>query len=263
MNNILRLIKFLKYFIFADHKRGHGIHSPFVYDLIREVFIAPVNKEDTKDIEEIRREMKSDSSLLTYRDPGAGSGKMKSSRRRVKDIARYAASRKKYSELLYKLAAEFRPAHIIELGSSLGIGCMYLARGNPDARVYSIEGAEPLSELAGANIERAGISNVTCINNTFKGALDKLTDSLDSMDMVFFDGDHDGERTWDYYEKCLEKAGSESVFIFDDIYWSPGMEKLWKRIVDDTRVKISIDLYQMGLVFFREGIVKQHFVIKY
>ena len=45
--------------------------------------------------------------------------------------------------------------------------------------------------------------------------------------------------------------------------WSDEMKEAWVEIKAHPRVKVSIDLFSMGLAFFREGIVKQDFRIKF
>jgi predicted O-methyltransferase YrrM len=66
-----------------------------------------------------------------------------------------------------------------------------------------------------------------------------------------------------YFEACLKKINEQTLFIFDDIYWSPEMKKAWDEITSRPEVKISIDLYDLGLIFFRNNQAKQHFVLKF
>ncbi|MEJ7676870.1 MAG: hypothetical protein WKG06_03130 [Segetibacter sp.] len=62
----------------------------------------------------------------------------------------------------------------------------------------------------------------------------------------------------------LEKAIESSVFIFDDIHWSKEMEEAWKYIQQHSAVTLTIDLFFIGIVFFRrEQKVPQHFVIRF
>ncbi len=69
--------------------------------------------------------------------------------------------------------------------------------------------------------------------------------------------------TLNYFYQCLEKANSNSVFIFDDIYWSKGMTEAWETIKAHPKVTVTLDLFQLGIVFFRTEQAKQHFVLKY
>ncbi len=81
--------------------------------------------------------------------------------------------------------------------------------------------------------------------------------------MFFFDGNHRKEPTLRYFEQCIHFSNENSIFVFDDIHWSKGMESAWEYIKNDRRVSITIDLFWFGIIFFVEGVEKQDFVIRY
>ena len=260
--NFLRALRFLNYTFFAHHKRGAGIHSPFVFGLIADVFNSPVDSDDLIEIERLRKDLRKKKEKIHYNDPGAGTRIKRQFPRSIGEIVRTSSTQRKYGELLFKLVREYKPGNIIELGTSLGLGSMYLAKGNSKSQVHTIEGAVPLYQLAKANFEMAGFENIRIYNDLFISGLERLRKRVGNFDMVFFDGNHTFDHTLEYYEMCIPKITNESIFIFDDIHWSSGMEKLWERIIKDERVAVSIDLFQIGLVFFRKELSKQHFVIK-
>ncbi len=109
----------------------------------------------------------------------------------------------------------------------------------------------------------ADFRNIHIYNDMFTSGLMRLKKHIGNFDMVFFDGNHTFDHTLEYYEMCIPEITNESIFIFDDIHWSSEMEKLWEKIIKDERVTVSIDLFQIGLVFFRKELSKQHFVIRY
>jgi len=80
---------------------------------------------------------------------------------------------------------------------------------------------------------------------------------------MYFDGNHRKEATLEYFNSFLKKASDNSVFVFDDIRWSPGMYEAWQEIIKEPRATVTIDLFSMGLVFFRPGQVKEHFVLRF
>jgi hypothetical protein len=52
--------------------------------------------------------------------------------------------------------------------------------------------------------------------------------------------------------------------VFDDIHWSEGMERAWEEIKRDPAVTLTIDIFFVGLVFFRKmQLIPQHFTIRY
>ncbi|HSP12266.1 MAG TPA: class I SAM-dependent methyltransferase, partial [Salegentibacter sp.] len=83
-----------------------------------------------------------------------------------------------------------------------------------------------------------------------------------SFDLIYFDGHHTKEATLKYFELLLPTAHNESVFIFDDIHWSRGMEEAWEMIKKHPEVRVSIDTFYLGLIFFRKEQAKQDFIIR-
>jgi len=81
-------------------------------------------------------------------------------------------------------------------------------------------------------------------------------------DLIYFDGNHQKEASLHYFEKLLPLAHNDSVFIFDDIHWSREMEEAWEHIKAHPRVRVSIDTFYWGLVFFRKEQEKEHFTIR-
>ena len=106
-------------------------------------------------------------------------------------------------------------------------------------------------------------SNIEIIVGEFDESLPKALSKFKQLDLVFFDGNHQKIPTLSYFKKCLNLATENSIFIFDDIHWSREMESAWEEIKENASVTLSIDLFQLGLVFFRKGIVKQHFTLQY
>jgi hypothetical protein len=51
--------------------------------------------------------------------------------------------------------------------------------------------------------------------------------------------------------------------VFDDIRWSDEMTLAWEKIKNHPKVNVTIDLYSMGVVFFRKEQEKEHFVLRF
>lgn len=252
--------KYINYLLFSRHKYGHGIHSPFVYELIRNAFNSKGNQKDIELIEALRRVLSSEKGTITRTDLGSGNrnGEMK-----IAEFVKRSSVSPRYGRLLYNLSAYLKPATILELGTATGISSAFLAMGNPDARMVTIEGCPETAQLAQDNFNRIGIRNVTCVNAPFDDVLQLTFFDLGKIDLAFFDGNHLFEPTLRYFNQCLNYASESAVFIFDDIHGSEEMSRAWDEICKNEKVSISIDLFRMGLVFFRKGIEKQNFVIRY
>ncbi len=97
----------------------------------------------------------------------------------------------------------------------------------------------------------------------FEDVIPEVLGQLEHVDFVYFDGNHQKEATLNYFEMCLQKVANDSVFVFDDIHWSKGMEEAWEEICRHSSVTVSMDLFHVGIVFFRKECQKQHFIVKY
>jgi predicted O-methyltransferase YrrM len=256
-------LKYLKYLLFSRHRRGYGIHSPFVFDLVSRVFRNKIDPRVVFKIENIRKKNISGSGIISVLDLGAGSARMKNSSRKVSDIVRYSAVPEKYGILLSRLACEFGKPDIIELGTSAGIGAMYLALACPGSNVFTIEGCRATAEIARENFALAGISNIELITGSFDDKLPELVIRNIKPGLAFIDGNHRKEPTVRYFNSLANISGKDSVIIIDDIHSSKEMEEAWAIIKDHEKVTMTIDIFRMGLVFFREGLNRYCYTIRY
>lgn len=254
--------KYLKYYFKAGNR--HDVHSPFVFSLIEDVLNKKADRPAYRPMENLRGQLLQSKAVVNVTDLGAGSLTGAGTQRKVSDIARHAAKPEKFGQLFYRLVQYFQPGSVLELGTSLGMSTAYMASAKPDAKVYTIEGCPNITELAKTNFASLGLQNIQQFTGNFDDVLPKVLEQMQAPDFVYIDGNHRKEPTLDYFHQCAAKVQDHSVFIFDDIHWTPGMEEAWKEIQDDERVTLTIDLFFIGLVFFRKDFkIKQHFTIKY
>jgi predicted O-methyltransferase YrrM len=201
--------------------------------------------------------------VINVTDLGAGSHLNNNKQKKVSAIAKNALKSPRLAQLLYRLAADQQPANIIELGTSLGITSVYLRKAAPDAMLYTLEGCPETAGIAKDTLTKAGIGNCELIVGNFDNTLPKVLDGLNKIDFVFIDGNHTKEATLRYFEWCLPKAHNNTLLIFDDIYWSEGMKEAWAGIKAHPQVTVTVDLFWIGLVYFRRGQVREDFVIKF
>lgn len=248
-------IKFLRL-----SKNKHGIHSPFVFDLTTKCFNDRKKYREYTLLKKHRKALLSDNSKIMMKDFGEGSRIFKGNARKISEIAKVAGLRKKRQRLLFRISRYFECNSVLELGTSLGMGSMALASADKNRKITTVEGCENTLAKAKEYFYRFGIENIETHHQLFMNYLDELPQK--SFDLVFIDGDHNGERTYHYFEKLLKNVHNDTVLIFDDIYWNPGMTKAWEKINGHEKVTVSIDTFQWGMVFFRKEQQKQHFVIR-
>lgn len=256
------VLKYLNYRLTAFTE--HDLHSPFMFNFYMELIKNNHPFNDFDELNIIRKQLQNNTSIIEITDFGAGSRKLKSNKRVINQIAKHGIAQKKQAEFLYRLINKFNPNTIVELGTSIGLSSLYLAKANSKSTLYTIEGCPNLFQFSKELFNENGIKNIHSINGNFNEAFPKLLSQINTLDILYIDGNHAYEPTMNYFNMALEKKNSNSIFIFDDIYWSDGMEKAWKEICAHPEVTLSLDLFYFGIVFFRtENKNKEHFVLKF
>ena len=255
LHQITSYIKFL-----LNSTNQHGVHSPFVYNLVTQCFYDKSKHKNYKNILAYKKQLLQNKNKISITDLGVGSHATKQHKRVISEIAKNAGTTYKRAKLLYRLVTYFKPNTILELGTSLGIATQAMSLGNPEATITTIEGCPNISEFTNANFKKRQLENINLYTGNFNDTLENLTPN--TYDLIFFDGNHQKEATLQYFETLLQTAHNDSVFIFDDIYWSESMTEAWESIKQHPNVTVTIDTFFWGLVFFRTEQVKEHFTIR-
>jgi len=252
------------YKIFACHKYGHGIHSPFVYDFVRNV----LNSEnlDFNDLNSIKSSILNDYSFINSSIYNTNSKlSLNSKKISVKKFLNYASLPKKYGCLLNKIVKYYNICYVVELGTGLGISSYYILYENKNTILYTIEGNNEMAKISYEVLYGNGFKNFKLYNCSFKEGLDLILPIVKDKNKVLFfiDGDHRGENLKNYIDIMLNNIGNEIFIVVDDIRWSVDMYRAWKEIIKDNRIKISIDIGRMGILLKKDQIYKQHFMIRF
>jgi len=256
-------LRYIEYLLFARHRKGHGIHSPFVFDFVNRILRNKTVHPFVLTIEKLREKNIRDLRIINVVDLGAGSRRFKTSSRKVSEIAKYSAIPGKYGILLSNMAAEYGKSSIIEFGTSLGISTMYLAAGSPGSVVYTMEGCPQTSRIAAENFREGGFDNIVLMTGSFDDLLPQLKRKRVKPGLVFIDGNHKKEPLCRYFSGIYEISDNDTVIIIDDIHYSNEMEKAWNEIRSYENVSVTIDLFRMGLVFFRKGVTRSGYTLRY
>jgi len=241
-------------------KNRHGVHSPFVYDLVTKCFNDKTKYPEYDILKSHRKALRSDTSMVEMKDFGQGSRVFKGNARKVSAVVKNAGMRKKRQKLLFRLANYFKSENILELGTSLGLGTVALSVSNEFVSIKTVEGCPNTLSKAQEYFEKFNLHNIEIHQELFKESISNNTSQ--KYDLIFIDGDHNGERTLGYFNSLLKNIHHNSVIIFDDIYWSKDMTAAWQQIITNEKVTVSIDTFQWGMVFFRKEQPKQHFIIR-
>ena len=235
------------------------IHSPFVFAFVNEILRDQRHFYAYDAIHELRERLQKDDRTLALTELGANAHTGTKSTKRVSQLVNATAIDPKYGHVLFRIANHYKPAIIVEVGTGLGISTAYLAEACHDAKIITLEGNAATANVAKENFAALGLNNIETVTGNFDDTLAPALAQLKRIDLAFIDGNHQSEATLRYFRQCLPYIHNDSILIFDDINWSADMHQAWNEITKHPRVKLSLGLYRLGLVFFREEFKAQEY----
>lgn len=237
----------------------YNAQSDFLYQFIRNVLDTSKEYYVYKELEQLRLKLLKSNKSIVIQDYGAGSHKLRKSVRKVSDMASTSLSGKSTCRVLFQIVEYFQCKNILELGTSLGLSSLYMASSAHDIRVTTLEGDDNIADIARNLHKKTKASNIQVICGPFQENLPQVLQRIGQIDLAFIDGHHQEKPTIDYFNQILLNCHEHSIIIVDDIYWSEGMTKAWKSISTHPSVTLTIDLYTLGIIFFRKDLSKQYF----
>ena len=276
-----KLFRIYNYFIYRlKAVNQHGVHSPFVFDLLINVIYNRNNYYCYKTIENIREQLlNSKKTIQVIRtehivctiDIGKSNpegnfdqdNKIKKVEKTVAQITKGSSKSAKYSQLMFRLVNHFQPSQILEIGTSFGIDTAYMAASNSKTEIITIEENREFAEIANRNFKQLKLKNIEQNIGNIDAILPGILGKYQKLYFVYFDENHSKQNTLDYFYCCLEKVDETSVFVFANMYMSSQMKEAWDEIKNNDQITVTLDLFFICIVFFRKEQVKQHFLIKY
>ncbi len=246
------------------------LHSPFIFGLYQTCIKQQKDHTTFNEIENIRKQLLKNTNIITYTDLGAGSNLLSNNiEKSIGSIAKAHLKPARIAQIIHRIVLNYKYKNIIELGTSLGVTSSYIAsalKQNFEPNVVNfttIEGSSAIKQIANKQFTSLKLSDyINSVEGNFNEQLEPVLNSYKNVDVFFVDGNHTYEATMKYFEKALPFAHNDSVFIFDDIYWSSGMTKAWEEIKLHSKVQQTVDLFFIGLVYFRTEQIRQHFKLR-
>ena len=248
------LLEYIKYRLNAKYL--HGVHSPFVYDFMKNAMGINIKEQHQKEILQCISNVNSNKKEIIVQDYGAKSKKLRG-KRSVREIFKTSSSYGRNALLLYRISNYFKPKRILELGTSIGIGSLHLHLGYPSAHITSVEGCQETFNLAKQNLES---TNIELMNSTFYDYIKSLNE--ETFDLIFIDGHHDGEALKYYLKLLSDYIHNDTIIVLDDIRWSKSMFNAWNKIKLEKKYHLSMDFFRMGVLMKRPQQEKEHFILK-
>jgi predicted O-methyltransferase YrrM len=261
-----RILAFMRHFLTAWNTTGEGIHSPYLFRLVRFVMRDESSYYCFADIERRRELLLACEDTLNVVDYGsAGSKEGTHVARRVCDIAKTHLESARMGQLLFRILnfmgqEQKRPLEILELGTSLGVTTAYLASTDSRNRVLTMEGSEAVLKVAQGVWRALRLENIEWQAGNIDDTLYKH--AREKLDLAYVDANHTYEATMRYVDFLLPRMTEKGIIAIDDIHYSEEMERAWRELKQDPRVTTTMDLYHMGLIFVDPHYLKRHYIIR-
>lgn len=232
----------------------HSLHSPFFFDLYRQIIKADPKPLDVA--ENLRSKLLNDTREIHVNDLGTG----RSGKRVIKDIACNSLTPARYSSLYRQLIERFNLRTVIELGTSFGINTLYLAA--PGTSVTTFEGSPEVASIASSTFEFANATNIKLSEGEIDKRLPEELQRISKVDLALLDANHTYAATVRYFNLLVRRIHTRSVMVIDDIHYSREMYQAWTEIKRNPLVHASADLFRCGLLFFDPSLNKQHVILQ-
>lgn len=252
----------IRHFIYSGHWNGHRVHSPNIFNFFKGAIFFKGRVNYSLAETSLQNFINSEEKISVLSIGAKGDGKTLKEEK-IAEIARYSSSFGKYGRLLQRMSSYLRPKKILELGTSIGIGTLYLSAGCPLSKVITVEASKETSKFAEKNFSRLGLKNIECVNACFDDCLEKILKENPDIELIYVDGNHTKEATEKYFSLIAQYAKKETVAVFDDINWSKEMSSVWKEIKNSAAISVSIETLRMGIVFFDKTLTEKNYIVRY
>lgn len=236
-----------KHLLFASSLRGYGIHSPMLYHLITDVIGNKHAYYAFAHLEKIRNELSNNRTRIWK---GTNGSARYSSKATVGHVTRQTAMAAHEAQLLFRLVNYFQPRHVLELGGGVGITTAYMGVALYKGQIISVEGNPELARISGNTLHQAGVTNARVHNTSFMEGIAFYIKNYQALDYLVLDGNHTYKATLNYLQTLAPALHENSIVLVHDIHWSRGMEKAWQELCSWPQVRVSADMFGLGMLLF-------------
>lgn len=250
--------EYLLYFLKKEN--SHSIHSPFIFNLYRNLkTYLKENRKGDLSIEAVRNDYLYSNLKVNSTDLGAGSRWFGKGKRPISTIMKRVGTPLKFSLIYSFLCGQTPAVTVLDMGTSLGINTAYLSR-QVKGKLYSFEGDPELLALAGEHLRQ--FPQLQLVGGDLDLTLTEVLEGLSSIDFVLMDANHKYVPTLTYFNAILPKLHEKSIVVIADIHWSEEMKLAWEQIKKRPEIGTTIDFFDCGVMFFHQAAFKNHFVLE-
>lgn len=240
------------------YRKGYGVHSPFVFNLITKVINESCSYYSFCDIELLRKQLLFRDQLIAY--PGRQQrGCIR--QRTVGEIVEREAIKPKHGALLFRLTNYFKSKNILQLGPSMGLSTLYLTSYAPGLKCIALESVPEFATIARLVFEKEGKNPVDLRIGAYADLLPQALEDMGKTDFIFFNTLYEQHNNLSLFNECMKYIHEDTVFVLEGIKVSSKMRELWQNICARPDVTVTVDLYSMGIVFFNRKLHKRNYKV--
>ncbi len=240
------------------YRKGFGVHSPFVFDLITKVIEEKYAYYCFQDLELLRKKLSFNTGEITYTDRKEKGGRKT---RSVGEIVRRESIRPKQGALLFRLTNYFKPRNILQIGTTTGLSTLYLTSYATGLRCVALENIPEFAPIARQAFAKGGRNPIDLRVGNYMDLLPKALKEMTSLDFVFFNAPYERQDNLRLFNACMKYARNDTVFVLAGIKANREMRDLWEEIQACPEVTVTLDLYSLGIVLLNRKLHKRDYIV--
>jgi hypothetical protein len=228
-------------------RKGYGVHSPFVFDLITNVIEEMMIFYAYHDIAQIRLQLLQKDKPIHYRDKKLA----------VKKVLRQYGISKKEGEFLFRMANHYKPHSILSVGSSMGLAPLCLSRYNSTVQCVTLEEEQDLAEIATHFLNKEKNPSLLIKTGAYEVTIPESIVQLQQIDCIFFGKDVEANNIITIFQQYLPFIHDNTFCVLAGIRSSSEKQHCWKQCCQLPCVTVAVDLFDMGILFFQPKLHKR------
>ena len=252
--------EWLGYFFRSKHRKGFGVHSPFVFYLVTKVIEERLPYYKYELVEKVRAAL-----LRTKKQLQVKNAEGNLQLRHISDEVKDNSLIPSYGQVLFRWVKHSKAKYLLELKASFGLSSMYMAASDSKSKLWTIEEGDT-AKFAELSYKHADFHNIHLEEGVAQDALERVLRKMERVDFLFFNPDMrfvDFAALESMYEKCVAKMHDGSVAVVDGIHRHQEAKSLWEKLKEDDRVRVTIDLYVFGIVYYNKELQKENYVLRF
>ena len=221
-------------------RKGYGVHSPFVFDLITNVIEEKSFYYAYHDISLIREQLIQKKRFIDYNGEQINLKKA---------LRKYGIS-KKEGEFLFRLTNHYKPRTILSISSSGGLAPLYLSRYGSNVECVTLEYETDLYDLAVHFLNReTNTSHYIWLCSYYDFYPPKIS-MFNQIDCIYMGKELGVNSLYYSFNQCIPLIHDKTFCVLAGIHSSTEKLNYWNELCQHPNVTVAVDLYQMGLLFF-------------